>query len=128
MSPILLILSLWLHALVTVVMIGYYLLLSLVYLPYLSQAFSGAAFGAALDDISTRMRSWLYGSWLVFIVTGIYLMFDDTYYLGVGNLSNAWSLLMLAKHGLIMGMVGLGAFLNITLKRELAAPSPIVSR
>ncbi len=121
----LLILSLWLHNLATVVMIGYYLLLSLVYLPYLNQEFSGVMVGMALEKISAHIRPWLGASLLVFIITGLYLMLGNEQYLGFGDFGNAWSVLMLVKHVLVLVMIGLSIFLNLALTKGLAAPAPL---
>jgi uncharacterized membrane protein len=104
-------LSLWLHALATVVLIGHYLLLSVIYLPVLAKNN-----GTALSEISKRSRPWMYTSLLIFIVTGVYLMFADPNYLGVGDFGNFWSVMMLVKHLLIFGMIGLGFWFNAFLR------------
>jgi uncharacterized membrane protein len=111
MSQILTALFLWLHALATVVFIGYYLLLSTIYLPTLEK--DGGAF---LGQISRRSRPWLYASLLVFIVTGVYLMLIDTSYLGFMNFDNFWGIVMLLKHILIFGMLGMGFWYNAILR------------
>jgi hypothetical protein len=54
----------------------------------------------------------VYASLIIFAVTGIYLMFADPNYLGVGNLGNVWSVLMLIKHLIILGMLALGFWFN----------------
>lgn len=104
-------LSVWLHALATVVFIGHYLLLSTIYLPALEK--SGGAF---LSEISKRSRSWLYASLVVFLLTGTYLMLVDTGYLGFMNFGNFWGIVMLLKHILILGMIGLGFWYNAFLR------------
>ena len=111
MSQILIALSVWLHALGTVVLIGHYLLLSGIYLPVLTRYN-----GAILSEISKRSRPWMYGSLLIFIVTGIALMFADPNYLGVGNFSNVWGVLMLVKHILVVGMIALRFWFNAILR------------
>ena len=85
MSQLLFSLSTWLHALATVIFIGHYLLLTLIYLPVLAKAPSG---GMMLSAISKRSRGWMYASLVVFAVTGIYLTFADSNYLGLGNFGN----------------------------------------
>lgn len=100
-------LSTWLHALATVVLIGHYLLLSVIYIPALENG--GGTF---LSGISKRSRTWMYASLVVFLVTGIYLMFVDPNYLGVGDFGNFWSVMMLVKHLLIVGMIVLGFWFN----------------
>jgi len=108
MSQILMSLSYCLHSLATVVFIGHYLLLSLIYLPVLDKA--GA--GKVLSEISKRSRTWLYSSMGIFLITGSYLTYVDPNYLGIGNFGNSWAILMLVKHFLILGMVGMGFWYN----------------
>ena len=111
MSQILIALSIWFHAMGTVVLIGHYLLLSVIYLPVLEK--NGGTF---LSEISKRSRPWMYVSLVIFMVTGIYLMFADPNYLGVGDFANFWSIMMLVKHLLIVGMIGLGFWHNALLR------------
>jgi uncharacterized membrane protein len=108
MTTILIALSNWLHALATVIFVGYFVLLALIYLPALSKDGKGSA----LSEISKRSRWWLYTSLLIFIVTGTYLMLIDSGYLGFMNFSNLWGILMLAKHILILGMIAIGFWFN----------------
>ena len=111
MSATLIALSAWLHAVGTAILIGHYLLLSVIYLPVLEKG--GGTF---LSQISKRSRPWMYASLVIFMVTGVYLMFADPNYLGVGNFSNFWSVMMLVKHILILGMIGLGFWYNAFLR------------
>jgi uncharacterized membrane protein len=108
MSQILSALFLWAHALATAVFIGYYLVLRAIVLPALSTGDNGPA----LSAISRRSRPWLYASLAVFFVTGAWLMFVDADYLGFMQMGNAWSILMLVKHLLILAMIGLGFWFN----------------
>jgi uncharacterized membrane protein len=110
MPQFLIAVAVWLHALGTVVLIGHYLLLSVIYLPAL------AGNGTLLRDISRRSRPWMYASLLVFMVTGIILMFADPNYLGVGDFGNVWGVLMLVKHLLIVAMIVLGFWFNAILR------------
>ena len=111
MLPFLTAISVWLHALGTVILIGHYLLLSILYIPVLEQ--NG---GTLLSQISKRSRPWMYASLVTFMVTGIVLMFADPNYLGVGDFGNFWSIMMLVKHLLIVGMIGLGFWYNGLLR------------
>jgi uncharacterized membrane protein len=111
MSQILVGLSYWLHALGTVVLIGHYLLLSVIYLPVLAKKD-----GTILSEISKRSRPWMYISLLIFIITGIYLMFADPNYLGFGGFGNLWGILMLVKHLLVLGMIAIGFWFNAILR------------
>ena len=116
MSQILISLSVWLHALATVIFIGHYLLLALVYLPVLAKNEKGDERRAALSEISKRSRAWLYASLAVFIITGVYLTIIDPNYLGLADFGNLWGVLMLVKHILILVMVGLGFWYNAILR------------
>ena len=112
MTQILIALSTWLHAMATVIFIGYYVLLALIFLPILSKAENGTA----LSEISKRSRSWMYISLLIFIITGIYLMIADSNYLGFADFGNFWGIVMLVKHVLIIGMIVMGFWFNAILR------------
>lgn len=111
MSQIIIALSVWLHALATVILIGHYLLLSLIYIPVLAKGQ-----GTALSEISKRSRPWLYLSLLVFAITGTHIMLVDTNYLGFMNFGNLWGILMVVKHILVFAMLVLGFWFNGILR------------
>ncbi len=115
MSQFLIAASTWLHSLSTVIFIGYYVLLAVLYLPAL-QANSAGASGAILSEISKRSRAWLYGSLIVLAVTGAYLTLVDPKYLGLANFNNAWTILMLVKHTVVFVMVVIGFWFNAILR------------
>ena len=110
MKPILIASSNWFHAMATVIFVGHFLLLAAIYLPTLSNN------PTALSEISKRSRWWLYASLLVFVLTGVYLTFVDPNYLGIGNFSNFWGVMMLVKHLLILGMIGMGFWFNAIMR------------
>jgi uncharacterized membrane protein len=114
MSPILIAISVWLHAMATVVFIGYYVLLALIYLPALEDGLQESR-GATITRISSHSRVWLYVSLGIFAISGAYLTLVDPDYLGLGNFSNPWTILMLAKHIVILTMVGMGFWFNAIL-------------
>ena len=112
MSQVLISLSTWLHALATVIFIGYFVLLALIYLPALSRVENGPL----LSDISKRSRAWMYVSLTIFLLTGIYLTIVDPNYLGIGKFDNFWAIMMLVKHIVIVGMIGIGFWFNAILR------------
>jgi len=112
MSQTLTPLSYWLHALATVVLIGHYLLFALIYLPVFKNNQANPMSGTILSEISNRSRGWLYVALLVFIITGIYLLLTNPNYLGLGNFGNTWSILMLVKHIIVVGMLIAGFWFN----------------
>lgn len=111
MFQLLIALSFWLHALGTVVFIGYFLSLSLILLPVLAENN-----GMILSEISKRSRPWMYISLLVFIVTGIILTLADPNYAGFAKFGNVWAILMLVKHVLVLGMIAIGFWSNAILR------------
>lgn len=115
MSEILIALSTWLHALATVVFIGHFVLHAVIYLPAVKDKFDNSV-GVILSEFSKRSRYWMYAALLTFMVTGIHLMFVDPNYLGVGDFGNLWSVLMLVKHILILGMIAAGFWFNAVLR------------
>ena len=115
MSQVLFSFFTWLHALATAIFIGHPLLLTLIYLPAFGKQKPEVA-GPILSEVSKRSRVWMYISLLIFIVTGIYLMFIDPNYLGVGNFDNPWGVAMLVKHLLIVAMIAMGFFYNAILR------------
>lgn len=115
MSQILVACSVWLHSLATVIFIGYYVLLALIYLPALNGLLPEAR-GQAISAISRRSRTPLYVSLLVIAVTGLHLTLVDPNYMGLGDFRNPWSVLMLVKHAVILGMVGMGFWFNAIMR------------
>lgn len=112
MTEILIALSNVLHTLATIVFVGHYLLLSLLYIPALSNTENG---GAVLSDISKRSRLWLYIAFGIFAITGVFLTMIDPNYMGLGKFKNLWSGLMLAKHILILAIIVFGFWFNVIL-------------
>ena len=111
----------WLHLLATVVLIGQYVLLALIYFPQFKTQLSGEALGIVLEGIGGRLRPFIGGSVLTFIVTGFYLMLQDPGYQGFGNFDTAWSIIMLAKHVLVLAFIVLGIYSERALVGQVAA-------
>ena len=111
MSQLFFSLSLMLHSLAMIVFIGHYLLMALIYLPAMRQNSLDVA-GPILSAFSKQSRRWMYASIVIFMITGIYLMFVDPNYMGVGNFGNIWAVMMLVKHFLILVMIGAGFWFN----------------
>jgi len=114
MTQFLFSLSIWLHALSTVVFIGQYLLLAIIYLPALRKS-PMEVVGPIMSAVSKQSRPWMYTSLIIFFITGIYLMFMDPNYLGVGNFGNVWAVMMLVKHILVLVMIAAGFWFNAIL-------------
>jgi uncharacterized membrane protein len=111
MSTILVALSTWLHALATIVMIGYFIFTSLIYLPVFERQMQANTLRDLLEKVSARLRPFFGGSLLIFLVTGTHLMLINENYLGLGKFfSNSWSVLMVIKHVLVVAFLALAVF------------------
>ena len=115
MSEILTALSTWFHAMATVIFIGYFVLLALIYLPVMKDK-PDIEVSVILGEVSKRSRLWMYVTLLIFMITGIHLTIIDLNYLGIGDFGNFWSILMLVKHILIVGMIVAGFWFNVILR------------
>jgi len=115
MSQFLVALSTLLHNLATVVFIGYYIVLALICMPAILESPENAR-GALITAISRHSRTWLYAALVLFALSGAYLTLVDSNYLGLANFGNAWGILMLVKHLLVLGMVAVGFWFNSVLR------------
>jgi uncharacterized membrane protein len=75
-----------------------------------------------IEQISSRTRILIIGSLVGLIVTGLYLMFTDPGYNSFADLSGTWGFLILAKHVLLVIMIGLGYFTDRTILPAVAIP------
>ncbi len=125
MSAFLIALSTWLHALATVVFIGHYVFMTLVYLPLLAQRVKGSALRELLEQVSSRLRPIFGGSLLVFLVTGTHLMLINEDYLGLGNFfGNAWSILIVVKHVAVLAFLALAVYSERSLMAQIGEEKP----
>src|SRR5512141_894799 len=111
MNTLLIAISTWLHAVATIVFVGYYLFTGLIYLPVLERQMQAGTLRSLLEQISARLRPFFGGSLLIFLVTGTHLMFINDSYLGLGNFfGNPWSTLIVIKHVLVLAFLALAIF------------------
>ncbi len=123
MSNLLVALSTWLHVLATIVFVGYYLFLGLIYLPVFERRMQADALRELLEQVSARLRPFFGGALLVFIVTGTHLMLINKEYAGYGNFfANPWSTLIVVKHVLVL------VFLAVAVYSERAYMAQISDR
>jgi uncharacterized membrane protein len=108
----------WLHALATVIVLGYYGILGRIVLPALVRSVEGPALGRAIGAVERRALPLLVVSVGLFVVTGFYLLVVDEAFAGLGNFgSSSWATLMLAKHALIGFMVAGGGLVHFLVLR-----------
>jgi len=125
MSTFLVALSTWLHSLATIVMIGYYLFTSLIYLPVFERQMQANALRDLLEQVSARLRPFFGGSLLIFLVTGTHLMLINENYLGLGNFfGNPWSILIVTKHVLVLAFLALAIFSERAFLGQISDQKP----
>jgi uncharacterized membrane protein len=124
MNTFLLICSTFAHNLSSVILLGFYLLLALIFLPVLTRRLQGLALGQFLDDCYRRMLPWIGATLLVFVLSGTYLMLNNPGYHGIGQFTNLWSWAMLIKHALVFVLIGLGVYLNVLIRIGLVKTGP----
>ena len=125
MSSFLVAVSIWLHALATILFIGYYLFTSLIYLPVFERQMQADALRDLLEHISARLRPFFGGSLLIFLLTGTYLMLINKNYLGLGNFfANPWSILMVSKHVLVLAFLALAIFSERVFMGQISDQNP----
>ena len=125
MTTFVIALSIWLHTLATVVFVGHYFFLSLVYLPVFEDQAQGKALRELLEDVSGRLRPYFGGSLLIFIITGTYLMMINEDYLGLGDFfGNAWSILIVVKHMIVLAFLALAIFSERAIMGKIGEEQP----
>jgi uncharacterized membrane protein len=119
-----LVLAIWLHTVAFVIAWGYYGILGRMVLPALERSLDGRAGTAALVAIEGRALPLIVLSLVLFTVTGSYLLVVDPKYTGLGDFfSSTWTVLMLVKHVLVVGMVALGVVVDRLIRRAAEAAS-----
>ena len=125
MSTFVIALSIWLHTLATVVFVGHYLFLSLVYLPVFEQQAQGNALRELLEQVSGRLRPYFGSSLLIFLVTGTYLMMINEDYLGLGDFfGNVWSVLIVVKHVIVLVFLALAIYSERAIMGKISDAQP----
>ncbi|HET9615119.1 MAG TPA: hypothetical protein VFP22_09925, partial [Candidatus Limnocylindrales bacterium] len=108
----------WIHTVAFVIAWGYYGILGRVTLPALERSLDPPARARTLVAIERIALPLVLLSMALFVVTGTYLLLVDPRYAGLGNFfANAWSTLMLAKHGVVVVLVALGVTVDVLIRR-----------
>lgn len=125
MTDILVALSTWLHALATIVMVGYFLFAGLIYLPVLERQMQGSNLRILLEQVSARLKPFFGGSLLIFLVTGTHLMLVNESYMGLGKIfANLWCVLIVIKHVLVLAFLGLAFYSERTFLGQMSDQNP----
>jgi uncharacterized membrane protein len=104
MREILLVASYWLHTIATVIWIGGLFFILFITIPSAKYVL-GAEAGKIMGEISRRFTPIANTCIILLVITGVVLTAVNKQFLGIGNLSNSWSLLLILKHVLVVGMI-----------------------
>ena len=119
----------WFHSCGTVILLGYYAVLGLVVVPVLRRAVDGPTLGRLIPAIERRARPLILACIGVFLVTGSYLLITDQRFLGLGHaFGNSWSILIMVKHVLVIGLVGIGVYIDLLVVPDVANPASEAAR
>jgi uncharacterized membrane protein len=125
MATILDALSTWLHTLATIIMIGYFLFTSLIFIPIFERQMQGTALRNILERLSHRFRPFFGGALLIFLVTGTYLMLINPQYLGLGHFfGNPWSSLIVIKHFFVLAFLALAVYSERAFLGQISSENP----
>lgn len=113
-------LNYWLHLIATVIWLGGLATLVLVAWPGMGQALADyPAVGNVFDALERRFRPLANVSLVVLLVTGILQMGGDPHYEGFLQIESPWSVSLLAKHVVILAMIGVSAALQWNVRPAL---------
>ena len=125
MASLLIALSTWLHELATIVMIGYYIFTSLIFLPLFERQMQATALRNMLERLSSRFMPYFGGSLLIFLVTGSYLLLINKSYMGLGHFfGNPWSALIVIKHLLVLVFMALAVYSERAFLTQISEDNP----
>lgn len=114
----------WLHLLATVALLGFYGILGIVVVPVLERGRPAAEAAEVVRGLEARALPAIVASLVVFFVTGVWLLLTDERYGGLGDIGSTWATVFLVKHAVILGMVGVGAWIDLLAVRGPVSADP----
>lgn len=123
MSEIILAGFYWLHLIATVIWIGGIFFILFIAIPSAKQVL-GAEAGKLMGEISKRFTPIATYSIICLLVTGAVLTAVNKLFFGIGNFGNGWSLGLIVKHVLILGMVAVHFYRGLVLTPRIATTEP----
>jgi uncharacterized membrane protein len=105
-------LAYWFHMLATVVWIGGLATLALLILPVARRKLDEAAFASQLESIQSRLDLMGWFCLATLIGTGLVQMSGNPNYEGFFEFGNLWSVAILLKHIVFVGMIAVSAYIT----------------
>lgn len=117
----------WLHSIATVVWIGGITFILFVVIPSAKRVL-GIEAGNLMGDISKRFTPIANFSIILLIVTGAVLTAVNKQFLGMGDFGNTWSLVLIVKLVLVLGMVAVHFYRGWILAPKIARTEPATEK
>lgn len=125
MTNIIVAFSTWLHALATIVMVGYFMFAGQIYLPVLEHQVKSTTLRGLLEQVSRRLKPYFGVSLLIFLVTGTHLMLINESYMGLGKIfANPWCVLIVIKHVLVVVFLALAVISEQKIMVRISDQNP----
>ena len=115
--------SYWLHSIATVVWLGGITFILFILIPSAKQVLDVEA-GKLMGDISKRFTPIANYSIILLIVTGVVLTAVNRRFSEISNFGNNWSLGLIVKHVLVLGMVVVHFYRGLVLAPRIARAEP----
>ncbi len=106
-------LAFWVHMLATVVWLGAMTTLTMVVIPLGHRHLEATAYEALIDGVQKRVDPVSWFSLALLIATGLVQMSANPNYEGFLAFQNPWSLAILAKHVVFLGMIAASGILTL---------------
>lgn len=108
--------AVWLHTVAFVIAWGYYGILARMILPGLGETLDLHGQTRTLAAIERRALPFVLLAVVIFVATGTYMLVINPAYRGLGSFTTTWATLMLIKHLLVIGLVGLGVLIDYLIR------------
>jgi uncharacterized membrane protein len=105
-------LAYWLHMMATVAWIGGLVALVVLVLPVARRVLASDSYAIFLEQVQRRLDPLGWLSLAVLLATGLFQLSANPNYEGFISISNRWAVVILIKHILFFGMIGVSAYLT----------------
>ncbi len=127
MRELILVTFYWLHLLATVIWIGGITFILFIAIPSSKQVL-GADAGKLMGEISKRFTPLANYSIIFLIVTGIALTGFNKQFSGIGIFENSWTLVLVLKHILVLGMVVVHFYRGLVLSPKIVKTTSVTEK
>lgn len=101
----------WLHLIATVAWIGGIITNMFVVVPTARENLEPPVMSRFMGAFTRRLRLIIYISMGILVVTGVFMMIFNKYYLGLFGFGNIWTLFVVIKHILVVILIIMGIYI-----------------